>query len=160
MKVSNEKVVSIHYTLKNDAGEILDSSEGQAPLSYLQGRKNIIPGLEKSLEGKVTGDKVQAVIQTEDAYGAKRDELIQSVPRSAFQDAGEIKVGAQFQLQTEQGPVIAKVVDSKDDSVTLDMNHPLAGETLHFDVEVTEVREATDEELAHGHVHGPDDHHH
>jgi FKBP-type peptidyl-prolyl cis-trans isomerase SlyD len=158
MQIARDAVVMIHYTLKNDAGEVLDSSAGHDPLAYLQGHGSIIPGLEAALEGKVAGDKVQATIAPENAYGLKEQGLVQQVPRRAFQ--GEVRAGMQFTAQTEAGPRTVVVTRVQGDMVTVDGNHPLAGETLHFDVEITEVRVATEEELAHGHVHGAGGHHH
>ena len=160
MQITKEKVVEIHYTLKNNDGKIIDSSEGQAPLMFLQGFGNIIPGLEKALEGKQKGDKVDVVIPPEEAYGVRQIDLIQKAPLSAFEDSSQIKVGAQFQMYGEHGPVIATVTAVDVDGAILDLNHPLAGETLHFNVSVETVRDALPEELAHGHAHGPDGHHH
>lgn len=153
MQVSENKVVSIHYTLRNDAGEVIDSSAGRAPLRYLHGVGNIIPGLEKALEGKTSGDRVDVNIAPEEAYGERDESLVQVVPRSAFEGVEEIEPGMQFQAQTPAGRQILTVVEVQDDRVVVDGNHPLAGETLHFSVEITEVREATEEELAHGHAH-------
>lgn len=160
MQISANKVVSIHYTLKNDAGEVLDSSSGREPLSYLQGGGNIVPGLEKALEGKSSGEKVNVSVVPEEGYGPRHDGLMQEVPRDAFQGVEDIKPGMQFHAQGPQGPLVVTVVEAGDETVKVDGNHPLAGETLHFDVEVTDVREATDEEKEHGHVHGPDGHEH
>ncbi len=153
MQVSENKVVSFHYTLKNDAGEVLDSSKGRDPLTYLHGAGNIIPGLEKALEGKDAGDHVDVSIAPEEAYGNRNDALVQSVPRSAFEGVDEILPGMQFQAQTPNGMQILTVMKVEDDVVVVDGNHPLAGETLHFSVDITDVREATEEELAHGHAH-------
>lgn len=149
MQVSENKVVSIHYTLKNDAGEVIDSSVGRAPLSYLHGIGDIIPGLEKALEGKSKGDRVDVSLVPEEAYGLRNEALIQTLPKSAFEMAGEIEPGMQFQVQTPVGSRILTVVEVYDDDVIVDGNHPLAGETLHFSVEIIDVREATAEELAH-----------
>lgn len=151
MQVSENKVVSIRYTLKNDAGEVIDSSAGRAPLSYLHGVGNIIPGLEKALEGKTSGDHVDVSIAPEEAYGERNEALIQIVPRNAFESVEEIEPGMQFYAQTPAGRQILTIVEVQDDQVVVDGNHPLAGETLHFSVEITEVREATEEELAHPH---------
>ncbi|MCX8049973.1 MAG: peptidylprolyl isomerase [Methylohalobius sp.] len=153
MQVSVNKVVSIHYTLRNDAGEVIDSSAGGAPLSYLHGVGNLIPGLERALEGKVVGDQVNVSIAPEEAYGERNEALIQIVPMWAFEGADKIEPGMQFQAQTPQGNRILTVVEVQEDQVVVDGNHPLAGETLHFSVEITSVREATEEELAHGHAH-------
>ncbi|MCA9407833.1 MAG: peptidylprolyl isomerase [Candidatus Omnitrophica bacterium] len=160
MKIENNKVVSIHYTLKNDQGEVLDTSNGNNPLGYIQGIGNIIPGLEKALEGKIVGDKVNAVIPPEEAYGKKDERLIQPVPISQFPKKEEVQVGVQFQMQSPQGVRIATVAKVEGENVVLDLNHPLADVTLHFDVEIVEVRDATEEELSHGHVHGPHGHEH
>nr|BAL53172.1 FKBP-type peptidyl-prolyl cis-trans isomerase SlyD [uncultured Gammaproteobacteria bacterium] len=153
MQVSENKVVSIHYTLTNDAGEVIDTSVGRAPLSYLHGAGNLIPGLEKALEGKACGDHIDVSLAPEEAYGQRDEALIQVVPKSTFEGIEEIEPGMQFQAQTPAGRQILTVVEVYDDEVVIDGNHPLAGETLHFSVEITEVREATEEELAHGHAH-------
>lgn len=160
MQISPNKVVSIHYTLKNDAGQVLDSSEGREPLSYLQGAGNIVPGLEKALEGKSAGEKVDVKVAPEEGYGPRHDGLVQDVPRDAFQGVDEVKPGMQFHAQGPSGPLVVTVIESDAETIKVDGNHPLAGETLHFDVEVTDVREATEEEMEHGHVHGPDGHEH
>lgn len=160
MQAGENTVVLIHYTLTSDGGETLDSSEGREPLGYLHGFGNIIPGLENALSGKQAGDKLKVTIAPEDAYGVREDALVQVVPRSAFGDAPDLEVGMQFQARTPEGIRVVTIVDVAGDDITLDGNHPLAGETLHFDVEVVEVRAATDEELAHGHVHGEGGHHH
>ncbi|MCW8886280.1 MAG: peptidylprolyl isomerase [Motiliproteus sp.] len=155
MQISDKKVASINYNLKNDAGELLDSSEGAEPLVYLQGAGNIIPGLEKALESKQVGDTLEVTIAPEEAYGPVHEEMIQTVPRDAFDGVEDIDVGMSFQAETANGPVSVVVVGVEEDTVTVDGNHPLAGQTLHFYVEVVEVREASAEELQHGHVHGP-----
>ncbi|MGM0593898.1 MAG: FKBP-type peptidyl-prolyl cis-trans isomerase [Pseudomonadota bacterium] len=157
MQISANKVVSIDYTLTNSEGTVIDTSKGRGPLAYLQGHSNIIPGLEKELEGKSTGDALQVTVSPEEGYGERDDSLTQAVPRQMFENADEIQVGMQFQTQTEQGPHIVTVINVDDENVTVDANHPLAGQTLNFDVSVVEVRDASEEELSHGHVHGPDD---
>nr|WP_298250202.1 peptidylprolyl isomerase [uncultured Halomonas sp.] len=154
MQIAQNSVVAFHYTLTNDAGEVLDSSEGREPLTYLHGAGNIIPGLEKELEGRVAGDKLNATIAPAEGYGEKQDQLVQEVPRDAFQGVESIEPGMQFQAQTEGGPLMVTVTQVGGDTVTVDGNHPLAGQTLNFDVEVASVREASDEEAEHGHVHG------
>ena len=153
--MAQPRVVTIHYTLTNDQGEQLDSSrvEGREPLSYLEGAHNIISGLESALAEKATGDQLTVSIEPAEAYGEKNDELIQPVPRSAFEGVDVIEPGMQFQAQTPGGPQIVRVVEVTEETVTIDANHPLAGETLHFDVEVIEVREPSEEEVEHGHVH-------
>lgn len=162
MTIENHRVVNIHYTLRSADGEVLDSSEGRDALAYIQGIGNLIPGLEAQLEGKSKGDKVKAVIAPADAYGEYDDQLVHLVPLSGFQsaDGEQLQVGMQVQVDTGQGHAIATVTGIEGDDVTLDLNHPLAGAELHFDVEIMNVREATDEELDHGHVHGPGGHHH
>lgn len=161
MQIAKHKVVSIHYTLTNNAGDVLDSSEGQSPLMYLHGMGNIVPGLEGALEGKTQGDTLNVSIPPAEAYGDRIDGLSQTVPREAFSGAGELAVGMQFRAASEdQREVLFTIVDIDGDQVTIDANHPLAGETLNFDVEVMGVREATAEEVDHGHVHGEGGHHH
>jgi len=160
MQITQNSVVSIHYKLTDQTGEILDTSEGREPLAYLHGRGNLIPGLEKELEGKATGDKFNITVPPEDAYGTRDDNLVRQVPRTAFKDVKELEPGMRFQSKTEQGTEIFTVAKIEAEHVTIDGNHPLAGEPLTFDVEVTEVREATAEELSHGHVHGPGGHNH
>lgn len=160
MKVADNTVVVIDYTLTNNDGEVIDSSEGAGPLSYLHGAGNIIPGLEEALLGKEAGDAVKATIEPAKAYGERHDQLQQDVPRDLFTGVEDIQVGMQFQSETEQGPVLVTVVAINDDTVTVDGNHPLAGMHLNFDVTVREVREASEEELSHGHVHGEGGHQH
>jgi len=153
MTIAHQKVVTIDYTLKNDKGETLDSSEGQEPLVYLHGADNIVVGLERELEGKSAGDAVNTVVSAEDGYGVRNDELIGVVPREMFESDMPIEVGMSFQAETDQGIQVVNIVAVNDTEVTVDGNHPLAGEALHFDVKVLNVRAATDEELEHGHVH-------
>ena len=154
MKITNGSVVSMHYTLTDDDGQVLDSSDGREPLDYMQGVGNIIPGLEKAMEGKVVGDKITAVIPPEEGYGVRSENLVQTISLSKnFEDASEVQLGVQFQVQTQNAVRIATVTKLVGDKVTIDMNHPLADITLHFDVEVMAIREATEEEKAHGHVH-------
>ena len=160
MKISKEKVVSLHYTLKDKTGEVLDSSDGQSPLEYIQGLGNIIPGLEKALDGKQVGEKLNVVIPPEDAYGVRKESFVKTIPLSEFENQSDIKVGAQFRVETSQETHIATVTNVENENVTIDLNHPLADETLHFDVEVMDIREATQEELSHGHVHGEGGHAH
>jgi len=160
MHISKEKVVAIHYTLKNTSGEVIDSSEGKDPLYYLHGFGNLILGMEEGLEGKTKGDKFELKISPEKGYGIRNLEAIQQVPINAFNGA-DVKVGMQFQASGEQGyPIVVTVTAVEGENVTVDANHPLAGEELNFKVEVIEVRDASTEEIAHGHVHGPGGHHH
>ena len=152
--IGDNLVVSMHYTLTNNAGEVLDSSEGAAPLVYLHGAGNIIPGLERALVGKVPGDKLSVKVAAADGYGEVRDDMLQVVPRAAFQGVDNIEPGMAFQAQGQDGAVQRIVVKSVDgDNVTVDANHPLAGVELNFDVHIVEVRDASEEELAHGHAH-------
>jgi FKBP-type peptidyl-prolyl cis-trans isomerase SlyD len=160
MVVAADKVVLIHYTLTNDEGKVLDSSSGGEPLAYIHGHGNLIPGLERELEGKAAGDKLTVKIAPADGYGERDAKLLQRVPRRSFGGTAP-KAGMQFQAQTSSGETrIATVTGIQGDMVSVDMNHPLAGETLNFDVEITDIRDATAEELEHGHVHGPGGHHH
>jgi len=160
MKIGHEKVVSIHYTLTNTEGTVLDSSSGGDPLAYLHGFGNIIPGLENALVGKAAGDKLSVTVDPDQAYGTRDERLVQEVPRAAFKGVDQLAPGMQFQAQGPEGTRLVIVTQVAEDLVTVDANHPLAGQTLHFEVEVSEVREATAEELEHGHVHGPGGHHH
>jgi FKBP-type peptidyl-prolyl cis-trans isomerase SlyD len=158
--VEKDKVVSFDYTLKDSDGSKLDSSEGRQPLTYLHGAGNIIPGLEASLSEKVVGDRVSAVVEPDDAYGRRDETRVAKVPRENLQGIENLAVGMELQAQTPAGPRIVRVADLDEQSVTIDANHPLAGVTLHFDVTVTEVRDATVEEIEHGHAHGGGDHGH
>jgi len=160
MHIQANAVVIMDYTLKNDEGKVLDQSSPDAPLSYLHGHNNLISGLEAALEGKAKGDQILAVIPPEDAYGVYEENLIQAVPRQMFQGIDEIEAGMQFQAQTAQGVQVVTVTEVSDDTITIDGNHALAGETLHFDVTIKEVRQASAEELSHGHAHRPGGHHH
>ncbi len=161
MSISNNSVVSFHYTLTDSEGKQLDqSNEERGPLTYLHGAGNIIPGLEKQLEGKSVGDKLTAKVPAAEAYGERSDNLIQELPANMFTGVEKVEVGMEFQAQTEQGTQIVRVAGVDGDTVTIDANHPLAGVDLNFDVEVTEVRDATEEEVSHGHVHGPEGHEH
>ena len=153
MVIADQKVVSIHYTLKNNDGEILDVSAKENPLRYVHGTGSIVPGLEKELAGKSAGDKLSVSVKPVDAYGDRSETLVQQLSRSAFQGVDEIQEGMQFQAQSPQGATLITVTKVEGDQVTVDGNHPLAGETLNFDVEVESVRDATVEEIDHGHVH-------
>ncbi len=154
MQIADRNVASFHYTLTNDGGDVLDSSREREPLAYLHGAGNIVPGLEKAMAGRESGDTFKVDVEPQEGYGPRHEELIQTVPMKAFQGVPEVKPGMQFQANGPQGPMLVTVADVNGDEVRVDGNHPLAGQTLHFDVEVTDVREATEEELTHGHVHG------
>jgi len=160
MTITAGQVVSLHYTLKNTAGEILDSSEGESPLDYLHGAQNIVPGLEKALEGKKIGDKISVTVSPEEGYGLRQDDLQETMPLSNFEDPSEVSVGLEFEVEVNDNVEIATVVAIEDESVLLDFNHPLAGKVLCFDVSVEAIRAATDEEKEHGHVHDEDGHGH
>ena len=152
--IGNNLVVAMHYKLTNGSGEVLDSSEGADPLTYLHGAGNIIPGLEEALVGKVQGDALQVTVPPEKAYGEVRPEMVQVVPRAAFQSVENIEPGMAFAAQGSDGSTQRVVVTQvSDEEITVDANHPLAGEVLNFDVQVVSVREASEEEIAHGHVH-------
>jgi FKBP-type peptidyl-prolyl cis-trans isomerase SlyD len=160
MQIAQNSVVAFHYSLTNDAGEVLDSSEGRQPLTYLHGAGNIIPGLEKQLEGREAGEKLNVTVSPEEGYGEVQPQLVQEVPRDAFQGVEAVEPGMQFQAQTQGGPLMVTVTQVEGDTVTVDGNHPLAGQKLNFDVEIAEVREASQEEIEHGHVHGEGGHQH
>jgi len=160
VEITADRVVTIHYTLKDDAGAVLDSSAGGEPLAYIQGHGNLVAGLEKALEGKQDGNTLAVVVAPAEGYGERDESLLQRVPKRSLQGSGEIKKGMQFQARTDDGMRLFTVIAVIGDMVTLDGNHPLADQTLHFDVEVVGVREATTEELEHGHVHGAGGHHH
>lgn len=153
MQIAEKQVVSIHYTLKDSEGNILDSSNGQEPLPFLCGANNIVPGLENALLGKSVGDKLDVVVQPEEGYGEVRADLVQKVDRANFQGIDDIQVGMQFMAEAPWGQQPVTVTKVEDDGVTLDGNHPLAGQVLAFSVEVTEIRTATEDEMQHGHVH-------
>ena len=156
MQITKDKVAGIHYTLRDNTGNIIDTSEGREPLYYLHGAGNLIIGMEEGLEGKAKGDKFQLKISPEKGYGEKDPQMTQKVQRSAFGDQ-EVKKGMKF--STDRGTVVT-VTEVGLETVTVDANHPLAGVELNFAVEVVEVRNATEEEISHGHVHGPGGHHH
>lgn len=154
------RVITMHYTLTDDSGTVLDSSNGRDPLQYLEGASNIIPGLEKALLSANTGDKKEVKVAAAEAYGEKRDELVLQVPRTQFPADLEIKVGDHFRGGADNNSPIFQVIAIGDAEVTIDGNHPLAGKDLTFAVEITEIRDASEEEMAHGHAHGPHGHHH
>ncbi len=160
MDIAADRIVTIHYTLKDDDGAVLDSSAGADPLTYIQGHGNLVAGLEKALEGRQSGNTLTVVVAPAEGYGTRDQALVRRVPKRTLQGAGDIKKGMQFQARTEDGMRLFTVTAVAGDMVTLDGNHPLADQTLHFDIEVVDVREATAEELEHGHVHGPGGHHH
>ena len=161
MNIEKNKVVNIHYTLSNKEGQVLDSSATAEPLAYIHGVGALIPGLESQLEGRVKGDKLLAVIEPAEGYGEWDTNKQHIVSKEGFKGDEELTVGMRVQVDNGQGQAAVAMVTKIDaEDVTLDLNHPLAGMTLHFDVEVTEVRDASTEELDHGHAHGPGGHHH
>ena len=161
MQVAKHKVVTIDYTVTDEGGAVIDSSSGGEPLAYIHGVGNLIPGLESALEGKSKGEEVNASIPPDQAYGERDEGLLQAVPRERFETGEqELQPGMRFQAQSDQGSQVVTIVDVGDDEVTVDANHPLAGTTLKFAVTVVDVRDATAEELDHGHAPGPGGHHH
>jgi FKBP-type peptidyl-prolyl cis-trans isomerase SlyD len=159
VSIKKDSVVTFNYTLKDDAGTVIDSSAEGEPLAYLHGHGNLVAGLERELEGKGAGDTLAVKVTPADGYGEYSQELVQKVPRRALKGIAKITVGMRLHAQTEQGPRAVTVKAVTGDMVTIDGNHPLAGKNLNFDIQVLDVREATEEELAHGHVHGPGGHH-
>ncbi len=160
MTVTRDSIVTIHYTLRDDAGTIIDSSTSGEPLAYLHGHGNLVPGLERELAGKNAGDKLSVQLAAADGYGEYDKQLVQRVPLRSLRGISDLKVGMRLQAQTQQGPRAVMVTHIAGDMVTLDGNHPLAGKNLSFEIEIAAVRAATQEELSHGHVHGPGGHHH
>jgi FKBP-type peptidyl-prolyl cis-trans isomerase SlyD len=159
--IARGKVVSIHYTLKDDAGNVVDSSAGGEPLTYLHGGGNIIPGLENALNGLAVGAAVNVVVPPAEGYGDKSGPPPQTVPRGAFPPGADIQLGMQFGVEGPGGqPIPVWVIAADQNEITLGFDHPLAGQSLHFDVQVMEIRDASQEEMAHGHPHGPGGHHH
>ena len=152
MKIADDFVVFMHYTLTNDQGQTIDTSVGGNPMPYLHGHNNIVPGLEKAMNDLAVGESTKVTVQPEDAYGLVIDEAIQTIPVNAFEGVEEIEPGMQFQTEGPEGQVqVITIKEIKDDGIVVDGNHPLAGQVLNFEVEVAEIREATAEELEHGH---------
>jgi FKBP-type peptidyl-prolyl cis-trans isomerase SlyD len=160
MQATQGMVVTMHYTLTDDDGQVLDSSSGGDPLSYLHGHGNIIRGLEQVLEGNAAGFQSKVTIEAGDGYGERRDDMIVTASRDQFDPAMELKSGLQVMAEGPNGPVVFTIDEVTETEVTLDGNHPLAGKRLHFEVEITDIRKASGEELEHGHVHGPGGHNH
>jgi FKBP-type peptidyl-prolyl cis-trans isomerase SlyD len=159
--VTDGKVVSIHYPLTDDAGEVVDSSKGNPPLEFLQGAGNIVPGLEEALVGRARGDKFKVDVSPEKGYGVHDPRGLQRIPRDAFPDDVDLEPGMQFGAEDPQGEsTTVWIVKVESDQVVIDANHPMAGKTLHFDISIEAVRDATREEIAHGHPHGEHGHHH
>ena len=161
MTIDQHKVVTIHYKVVDaESGELIDSSEDSQPMTYLHGAQNIVPGLEKALEGKSVGDEVEVTVKPADAYGERSEEGIQQVPIEMFEDMEKIEPGMTLMVETEDGPLNLVVTEVDETTVTVDANHPMAGKSLTFSVKIKEVRDASEEEVAHGHVHGPEGHDH
>lgn len=158
MQAKQDSVVSIHYVLRDTEGEIIDQSGDQQPLAYLHGHGNIVPGLEKAIEGHGEGEQVKTTIEPEEGYGPYREELVQKVGRDAFQGVDELAPGMSFRAESDAGPMIVTVKEVEDEEVTVDGNHVLAGQTLDFTVDIAEVRDASSEEIEHGHVHDGSQH--
>ena len=154
MKVEANKIISIHYTLTLASGELVDTTDGEEPLNFLAGANNIIPGLERELMGKQVGDSMEVTVEPADGYGEYDEELVQALPREMFTGIDNIEVGMEFQTQVEDGQghfvVVTKV---EDDQITVDGNHEFAGKTLIFKVKIDAIRDASEEEIEHGHAH-------
>jgi FKBP-type peptidyl-prolyl cis-trans isomerase SlyD len=153
MQITSNTVVSIEYVLTNAEGDVIDRSSADAPLAYLHGAGNLIPGLEQALEGRAAGESLQVEVEPAQAYGEHDSDLVQVVPRDLFEDPERLEPGMRFEASGDHGKMVVTVTEVSDNGVTIDGNHPLAGQTLSFDVTVAAVRAATDEEVAHGHVH-------
>ncbi|MGM3162740.1 peptidylprolyl isomerase [Dickeya undicola] len=160
MKVAKDLVVSLAYQVRTEDGVLVDESPVSAPLDYLHGHGSLISGLEKALEGRDVGERFDVSVGANDAYGEYDDNLVQRVPKDVFVGVDELQVGMRFLADTDQGPVPVEITEVQDEHVVVDGNHMLAGQNLKFNVEVVAIREATEEELAHGHVHGEHDHDH
>lgn len=158
--IGDGMVVAMDYTLTDDAGEVLDSSEGRGPLHYLHGHGNIIPGLESELVGLTAGAEKQVTVEAADGYGERHEGMIQEVPKDMLGGIPDLQVGMQLAAQTDQGQTSVTITAIAEETVTVDGNHPLAGQRLHFAVTIVELRDATPVELEHGHVHGPGGHEH
>jgi FKBP-type peptidyl-prolyl cis-trans isomerase SlyD len=160
MKIVANAVVSIEYVLRDDQGDVIDSSEGDEPLAYIHGHEQIVPGLENALAGRIKGDAVDAVIAPKDGYGDHDDELIIRITRDELPPEMVPEVGMEIGAEDEDGEQMYMITEINGPELTLDGNHPLAGKTLHFAVKIVDVRMASKEELLHGHVHGSGGHHH
>ena len=154
MKISENKVVVLHYAVSDSEDTLIDSSYDHSPLSIIQGSGYLIPGLEDALIDHVVGDKFEVEVSAENAYGDRHDEFVQTVPKSMFESVEDLAVGSQLRATTDDGEQTVIVIDVTDDEITVDGNHPLAGIDLKFEVDILEVRDATEDELQHGHVHG------
>jgi len=160
MNIAKDTVVQFHYTLKDDKGELIESTEGKDPMAYLHGHNNIIPGLEKALEGKAVGDSFSVTIEPQDGYGERKENAMQRISLKHLQGARKWKPGMMAFVETDQGYRQVTVVKVGKFNADVDTNHPLAGMTLLFDIQIADIREASEEEKAHGHAHGVGGHHH
>ncbi len=154
MTIQDKKVVSFHYTLSNRDGEQMETTRDKEPMTYLHGAQNIIPGLENAMAGRSVGDEFQVTLEPADAYGEKKEANIQRISSKHFRFPKKLKPGQIVGLQTRKGPVQVTIVKVGRFNVDVDSNHPLAGQALIFDVEISAVRDATEEEMSHGHAHG------
>ena len=160
MLIEDKKIVAINYTLTTDDGEVLDQSN-DGSFAYLHGADNIIQGLETALTGKTVGDTLNVKVQPAEGYGERNDEMVQVVGKEMFESDAELEVGTQFHAEGPDGtPIMITIAAIEGDDITIDGNHPLAGVNLNFDVSIVDIRDASEEEIAHGHVHAPDGHHH
>ena len=160
MQIGDQKVVTLHYTLTDNDGKVIDKSE-DGSFAYLHGASNIIPGLEDALAGKSAGEEMSVSVSPEQAYGVRDEAMLQQVPKNMFEDDSQIAVGTQFHAQGPNGEMlVVTVMEVEDEHVLVDGNHPLAGVELNFDVKIIDVRDASEEEVEHGHVHAPGGHHH
>jgi len=160
MQIGDQKIVTLHYTLTDNEGSVIDKSE-DGSFAYLHGAGNIIPGLEDALVGKSAGEELSVSISPEQAYGVRDDSMLQQVPKNMFEDTSQIAVGTQFHAQgPNEEMLVVTVMEVEEEHVVVDGNHPLAGVELNFDVKIIDVRDASEEEVEHGHVHGPEGHHH
>jgi FKBP-type peptidyl-prolyl cis-trans isomerase SlyD len=160
MQIADHTIVRFHYDLADEAGQLIESSREREPLAILYGAGNVIPGVEKAIEGRRAGERLQVVVPPEDGYGERRDGLTQRVPKKHFNEPRRLRAGDSTVLGTNQGPRVVTVVKVGETVIDVDLNHPMAGRTLRFDIEILEVREASAEEIAHGHAHAPGGHAH
>jgi FKBP-type peptidyl-prolyl cis-trans isomerase SlyD len=160
LKIESGTVVSFHYTLRNEEGKELESSRDSEPSVYLHGANNIIRGLESAMTGHESGDVFSVSLAPAQAYGMRDPGRMQRVPVKHLAYRGKLEAGKVVQLNTAEGMRAVTVVKAGRHSADIDANHPLAGQTLTFDVEIVDLRPATQEEISHGHAHGPGGHHH
>ena len=159
MEIAKNRVVTIEYTLKDSEGEVIDTSEGEEPLVYIHGVGTLVPGLESKLVGSSAGDTMSVDVEPEAGYGVRDEDLVINMPKERFSEIEDLSVGMQLEATMSDGEQIITIKEIGDDEVIVDANHPLAGMVLHFDIEIKEVREATAEELDHGHAHSHGHHH-